>query len=425
MSVTILRGHVLDRLRELPDESVHCCVTSPPYYGLRDYGVPGQLGLEPTLQEYLDNMVAVFREVRRVLRSDGTLWLNVGDSYATGAGAVGNCPGGGAQGEKWAGAMTSPNRMPQPGYKPKDLMGVPWRLAFALQADGWYLRSDIIWHKRSTMPESVRDRPTKSHEHVFLLAKSESYYYDQVAASEPVVGDPDARKNEWNTKDYQIPGQKPQKRISRSGNKERKPASARGVPVDTDGSTNGAVAGSIPWEGSTRNWRDVWSLGPEPFKEAHFATFPTEIPRRAIAAGTSEKGCCASCGAPLVRVSEVVGRHVTGAMRYAGGNAAGEYHGEAVKAYEGTGAQNASDAKRRILERMGQVREHSWEHSCVCGPASTVPAVVLDPFLGSGTTALVADRLQRDCIGIELNPAYADMAERRIRADSPLFSEVA
>lgn len=453
MSVTILRGHVLDRLRELPDESVHMCVTSPPYYGLRDYGVPGQLGLEPTLQEYLDNMVAVFREVRRVLRSDGTLWLNIGDSYATGAGAVGNCPGGGVQGEKWAGAKTSPNRMPQPGYKPKDLMGVPWRLAFALQADGWYLRSDIIWHKRSTMPESVRDRPTKSHEHIFLLAKSESYYYDQVAASEPCDWDMSKTKRPdgWDTskgegghgsfhKDGRAKGErvdltvgighnerdrKAVPNIKRSGNKERKPASARGVPVDTNGGTNGAVAGSIPWEGSTRNWRDVWSLGPEPFKEAHFATFPTEIPRRAIVAGTSEKGCCPSCGAGWVRREEVVGRQVTDAMRYAGGNENGEYHGQAVKEYDGTGAQNASDTKRRILERMSQVREHSWAQGCSCPPADPVPATILDPFLGSGTTALVADRLQRDCIGIELNPAYADMAERRIRADSPLFSEVA
>lgn len=343
MSVTILRGHVLDRLRELPDGSVHCCVTSPPYYGLRDYGVPGQLGLEPTLADYLDNMVAVFREVRRVLRSDGTLWLNIGDSYATGAGAVGNCPGGGAQGEKWAGAMTSPNRMPQPGYKPKDLMGVPWRLAFALQADGWYLRSEIIWHKKSCMPESVRDRPTKSHEHIFLLAKSESYYYDQVAASEPVTGDPEAARNEWNTKDYEIPGQKPQKRTTRTSGKnstQPKQYSHHRIVENVARARESGADHDNPF-GSTRNWRDVWSLGPEPFKEAHFATFPTEIPRRAIVAG------------------------------------------------------------------------------CPVG------GTVLDPFGGAGTTGLVADRLQRDAILIELNPQYADMAERRIRADSPLFSEVA
>lgn len=345
MSVRILRGHVLDRLRELPDESVHCCVTSPPYYGLRDYGVPGQLGLEPTLQEYLDNMVAVFREVRRVLRSDGTLWLNIGDSYAANRGY--QVPHGdirGSEAARDAGAIGGRGmKAATDGFKPKDLMGVPWRLAFALQADGWYLRSEIIWHKKSCMPESVRDRPTKSHEHIFLLAKSESYYYDQVAASEPVTGDPEAARNEWNTKDYEIPGQKPQKRTTRTSGKnstQPKQYSHHRIVENVARARESGADHDNPF-GSTRNWRDVWSLGPEPFKEAHFATFPTEIPRRAIVAG------------------------------------------------------------------------------CPVG------GTVLDPFLGSGTTALVADRLQRDCIGIELNPAYADMAERRIRADSPLFSEVA
>lgn len=401
MTVRILRGHVLDRLRDLPDESVHCVVTSPPYYGLRDYGVPGQLGLEPTLAEYLDNMVAVFREVRRVLRSDGTLWLNIGDSYAANRGY--QVPHGeirGSDAARDAGAIGGRGmKAASDGFKVKDLMGVPWRLAFALRADGWYLRSEIIWHKRSAMPESVRDRPTKSHEHIFLLAKSESYYYDQAAASEPSC-DPDGSAKRYES---EFGGAKADDRI------------AQGLVT--------TPRGKREFEG-TRNWRDVWSLGPEPFKEAHFATFPTEIPRRAIVAGTSEKGCCASCGAPCIRVSKVVGRQVTDAMRYAGGNAEGDYHGEAVKVYEGTGAQNASDTKRRILERMGQVREHEWKLSCECG-ADVVPAVVLDPFLGSGTTALVADRLQRDCIGIEMNPAYADMAERRIRGDSPLFAEVA
>lgn len=432
-------------LKTLPSESVHTVVTSPPYYGLRDYGVPGQLGLEPTLADYLDNMVAVFREVRRVLRSDGTLWLNIGDSYATGAGAVGNCPGGGAQGEKWAGAMTSPNRMPQPGYKPKDLMGVPWRLAFALQADGWYLRSEIIWHKKSCMPESVRDRPTKSHEHIFLLAKSESYYYDQVAASEPVTGDPEAARNEWNTKDYEIPGQKPQKRTTRTSGKnstQPKQYSHHRIVENVARARESGADHDNPF-GSTRNWRDVWSLGPEPFKEAHFATFPTEIPRRAIVAGTSEKGCCASCGAPWVRDVEriFVPQQDVRADR-------------GVRGADGQKPLDASNRNQGYPRGTTTTTTTGWHPSCEChgefyleeiddpatGPGATIfmrrwraksavlptfCATVLDPFLGSGTTALVADRLQRDCIGIELNPAYADMAERRIRADSPLFSEVA
>lgn len=444
MSVRILRGHVLDRLRELPDESAHCCVTSPPYYGLRDYGVAGQLGLESTLAEFLENMVAVFREVRRVLRGDGTLWLNIGDSYNAYNGNRGTESRYAGDRRAMEAAFPPGAGLSEKSLKPKDLMGVPWRLAFALQADGWYLRSDIIWHKKSTMPESVRDRPTKSHEHIFLLAKSESYYYDQVAASEPVEADTIPRYFRGRSDDHKnADGGPGDQTINRSfahmvgighNKRERKAmqnAASRLLAEGANRRTGGAISGGV--DASTlgvpaavsRNWRDVWSLGPEPFKEAHFATFPTEIPRRAIVAGTSEKGCCASCGAPWIRFSEVVGRQVTDAMRYAGGNVAGEYHGEAVKEYEGTGAQNASDTKRRILERMGQVREHSWVRSCDCPPSDPVPATVLDPFLGSGTTALVADRLQRDCIGIELNPAYADMAERRIRGDAPLLAEVA
>ncbi len=419
----ILRGDVLAMLATLPDESVHCCVTSPPYYGLRDYGVAGQLGLEPTLAEYIEKMVAVFGEVRRVLRSDGTLWLNIGDSYARAPekGGSGTPNGrndsaagyGFAQSAKIGSSDGFVARGNRPGTrasdaKPKDLLMVPERLALALQADGWWVRSRIIWHKLSAMPESVTDRPTKAHEHLWLLSKSERYFYDTEAAKEPVTQDERDRKAVPNVK--------------RSGNKERKDQTAhagRGVQ------SNLAALSNHHQEYATRNWRDVWSLGPEPFKDAHFATFPTEIPRRAIVAGTSEKGCCVACGAPWARESEVVGRQVTDAMRYAGGDDAGDYRGEAVKAYEGTGAQNASDVKRRVLESMGKVRAYSWRPSCDCDEGDPVPAIVLDPFLGSGTTALVADRLQRNAIGIELNPAYADMAEKRIRGDAPLLAEVA
>src|SRR5262245_47420632 len=197
MTVTILRGDCREVLRTLPAESVNCVVTSPPYWGLRDYGVAGQIGLEETYSDYIDKMVGVFEAVRRILRKDGTVWLNLGDSYATGAGAVGECPGGGEQGARWRGdgskrdyglgPMTQPNRMPQAGLKPKDLTGIPWRVAFALQADGWYLRQDIIWSKPNPMPESVRDRCTKAHEYLFLLSKSERYYYDAEAIAEPAT----------------------------------------------------------------------------------------------------------------------------------------------------------------------------------------------------------------------------------------------
>jgi len=331
MTVRILIGDVRDQLRTLPAESVHCVITSPPYFGLRDYGVEGQIGLEPTPAEFVAVLVDVFREVRRVLRDDGTLWLNLGDSYAN------DGKWGGHTGGKHAAALhASPigRNKRYTGLKPKDLIGIPWRVAFALQADGWYLRQDIIWHKPNPMPESVQDRCTKSHEYLFLLSKSERYYFDREAIAEPVSSDPNSPRNQWDTKDYDVPGQKPQKRVSRSGNLERKPGTARGCP---DG-TGSNVCGSVLWEGSTRNKRSVWTVATKPFSEAHFATFPPSLIEPCILAG------------------------------------------------------------------------------CPAG------GVVLDPFFGAGTTGLVADRLQRDCIGIELNPQYAEIARRRIDGDAPLFA---
>jgi DNA modification methylase len=203
MTVRILVGDCRAVLATLPAESVHCVVTSPPYWGLRSYMADGdplkpyELGLEPTPDLYVAHLVEVFRALRRVLRADGTCWVNLGDSYATGAGHVGEHPGGGEQGARWRGTgskhdyglgpIQQPNRLPIAGLKPKDLVGIPWRVAFALQADGWYLRSEIIWHKPNPMPESVQDRPTKAHEQLFLLAKSERYFYDAEAIKEPAT----------------------------------------------------------------------------------------------------------------------------------------------------------------------------------------------------------------------------------------------
>jgi len=277
---TIYQGHALEVLRAMPDQSVNCCVTSPPYWGLRDYGVPGQLGLEPTPEEYTANMVEVFREVRRVLADDGTLWLNLGDSYATGAGKVGDCPGGGAQGERFKGyrgtrdgdpknkycmgPMIQPNRMPIPGLKPKDLIGIPWRVAFALQADGWYLRSDIIWHKPNPMPESVTDRPTKSHEYIFLMAKSARYYYDHEAVKEPDANTDHPR--------HVLNGQ---------------PA------LEPSGGIAPVHSGLRRKDGRNglgRNKRTVWTVSTKPFKEAHFATFPPCLIEPCILAGCPRGG---------------------------------------------------------------------------------------------------------------------------------------
>jgi len=256
----IVQSDAAEALRGMDAGSVHCCVTSPPYWGLRDYGEADQLGLEPTPDLYVERMVEVFAEVRRVLRDDGTLWLNLGDSYATGAGAVGDCPGGGSQGDNWKGATTSPNRMPIPGLKPKDLVGIPWRAAFALQADGWYLRSDIIWAKPNPMPESVRDRPTKAHEYIFLLSKSKRYFYDADAIAEN--GNPSNYRGNPTTRRCP-PGKQPQGKMD-----------ARRGEIDA----------------TTRNKRTVWTVTTKPYAEAHFATFPPKLIEPCVLAGCPEGG---------------------------------------------------------------------------------------------------------------------------------------
>jgi DNA modification methylase len=291
----VLVGDCIARMKDLPDQSVQMCVTSPPYFGLRDYGHEGQLGLEETPEQYIAAMVAVFREVRRVLADDGTLWVNIGDSYAGSWGNQGRKEERGTQRQINGEMMQQVNdgRYPTtgtktgsldrtPGCKNKDLIGIPWMLAFALRADGWYLRQDIIWHKPNPMPESIRDRCTKAHEYVFLLSKSHRYFYDNDAVKEPVAGDPDAPRNRWDTKTYEVPGQKPQKRVSRSGNLERKPGSARGCPEGTGQNVNG----SVPWEGSTRNRRSVWTIATRPYKGAHFAVFPPALVEPCILAGS-------------------------------------------------------------------------------------------------------------------------------------------
>lgn len=449
MTCKILIGDCRAILASLPSESVDCVVTSPPYYSQRDYSVEpsawggdpecehvwgaaivnrsratpgvagsgltaggrwqsaasrfearsnycgkcgawhGVLGLEPTLDEYIEHLVEIFEEIRRVLKRHGTLWLNIGDGYAGGGqGGGGNFA---ADRANWRVVPPrSGQRAAVGGLKPKDRMMVPARVAIALQAAGWWLRDDIVWWKPNSMPESVVDRTTKAHEAMFLLAKSgkptcwlhedgrwafsrppadfvwrhaksgkesakerkgkgwrrvnrwggRDYYYDQDAIAEPVVPDTPARYERGRSDDHKWadggPGgqtiAKSFAHMKRSGNKERKPASARGVPVDPGGKTYGAMAGSIPWEGSTRNKRSVWPITTRPMPDAHFATYPPALVEPCILAGCPADG------------------------------------------------------------------------------------VVLDPFGGAGTTGLVAERLGRDSIMIELNREYAAIARRRIRA---------
>lgn len=291
----ILIGDVRERLKELPDQSVNCCVTSPPYWGLRDYGADNQMGLESTPQEYVDSMVAVFREVKRVLRDDGTLWLNLGDSYGgSGKGRNGDGTMGILNSTKQRsnvgphdGAIPSTKRGFNQRYfgkefdtdkqgadkghvdrrglvydvKPKDLVGIPWRVAFALQADGWYLRQDIIWHKPNPMPESVTDRCTKSHEYIFLLSKSPKYYFDHNAIKEPAIWAKDKRADKG--------------RLTYEGKRQGE-----------DGTGQEAFVAIK----ETRNKRDVWTVSTKPFKSAHFATFPPNLIEPCILAGCPEGG---------------------------------------------------------------------------------------------------------------------------------------
>jgi DNA modification methylase len=305
----VLIGDVIEQLKTLDDNLVDCVVTSPPYWGLRDYGVEGQLGLEKSPQEFIDNMVNVFREVRRVLKDDGTLWLNIGDSYSgSGKGPAGNL--GKKHNERHLEHKTG-GLVPE-GTKPKDLVGIPWMLAFALRADGWYLRQDIIWAKPNVMPESVRDRCTKSHEYIFLLTKSPRYYYDHEAIKEPV--------SEVSLKRAQ------------SGWKSNRPSTKTSA-----GRIDVVEMGTRFVNPSGRNKRSVWFVPTASFKGAHFATFPTRLIEPCVLAGSRPGG------------------------------------------------------------------------------------IVLDPFFGSGTTGVVALQHNRKYIGIELNPEYAAIAEKRLQEAGGLF----
>ncbi len=322
-------GDALDVLKTVPDCTFHTCVTSPPYWQLRNYGADGQYGLEETPEQFVDNMVALFREVRRVLRDDGTLWLNLGDTYA-GAGRGG---GGTFMSERGDGSWKGPAacngfRMPPPGLKHKDLVGIPWRVAFALQADGWYLRSDIIWHKPNPMPESAKDRPTKAHEYVFLMSKSAQYYYDAESIKEPVTGNAHPRGQGINPKS------------TRSNNGVGwgyADTGARGIAkprCKQNPSFSSAVKNLV----ERRNKRSVWTVATQPFSGAHFATFPPNLIKPCILAGCPTGG------------------------------------------------------------------------------------LVLDPFLGSGTTGQVAEELGRHWFGIELNPDYENIIRQRT-AQKGLFFE--
>ena len=276
----ILQGDVRETLRALPEKTVQTCVTSPPYFGLRDYGVDGQIGLEPTPAEYVEQMVQVFREVRRVLRDDGTLWLNLGDSYARTGGTDKNITSTGKVGDTLKTLDMLPDRKQRApsGLKDKDLIGIPWRVAFALQQDGWYLRQDIIWHKPNPMPESVRDRCTKAHEYVFLLSKSERYFWDAEAMKEPAVG----------ANLHDVTGRTKQRGLADTF-KRKDSKRAQAIPGQSVG-THREDRPDSTYDLYTRNRRSVWTVATRPYKGAHFATFPPALIEPCILAGAPFDG---------------------------------------------------------------------------------------------------------------------------------------
>jgi len=429
----ILTGDALDQLQQLPDNSVHCVITSPPYWNLRDYQtgrwvggdagcdhskakikgraeyggvikmfervvktagfscyqkecpcgavrVDQQIGLETSISEYVDKLVTVFREVKRVLRPDGTAWINIGDSYG------GSSKGPSKLGSKQrtnAGSIEAPTtpNLRHVGIKPKDMCLVPFELAKALRDDGWYVRDTIIWSKRNPMPISVADRCTPSYEFIFMLSTKPRYYYDQDAIRED--------------------GTIPEGTCAAKGGAER--------------STTPGVNSKPPeykiYTG-TRNKRSVWETTIQPFPGAHFATFPEDAITPCILAGTSEKGCCPKCGAPWKRITKPVDKV--------------SHDGDTKSAFP-TELNANRLAKLRQAAREQGADYHpgrittGWKPTCSCPHHEPIPCIVLDPFFGSGTTAVVANRLKRNAIGIELSPKYVELARRRIRCSAPLY----
>lgn len=388
MMDTILCGDALTQLRTLPSESIHCCVSSPPYFGLRDYGHSEQIGQEPSLEAYVARLVEVFREVRRVLRRDGTLWLNLGDAYAAGGGAdyqrleqLGARMGTGG-GKKHSSRKTG--RAPTPhGLKPKDLLMIPARVALALQADGWYLRADIIWHKPNPMPESVSDRPTKAHEYIFLLAKSDRYYYDADAIREPQA---DPHKN--------------------YGRRDRTTHNGIGKLGRWGGDTRSGAYRDY----TSRNKRSVWTIATRPFAGAHFAVMPEPLVEPCVLAGCPAH-VCETCGAPWERVTENATTFEGGSGR--AGRSAEDINGHGKWRFGGA----AGNANLKLGPTL-QTRTVGFRPTCRC-TANTGAAhgVVLDPFMGSGTVGVVARRHSRHYLGVELNPDYVTLAQERIASE--------
>ena len=366
----LLIGDCRERLKELPAQSVHCCITSPPYYNQRDYGAEGQIGLEKSPdclgwargekcgECFICSLLEVFEEVRRVLRDDATLWVNLGDKYSSG-GRKSYGPQRGKQ-QTNKGSLNIPRA--DDGMGEKQLLGTPWRFALAMQAAGWILRSDVIWYAPNKMPGSQRDRVTTAHEYVFMFAKQPKYFFDLEAIKEKGGG-------------------------HRTGG----PMNYRGV----DGRQFGSQNRESFYDDRTK--RSVWTISVASEKEAHFAVYPEKLVLPCLLAGTSERGCCPSCGAPWERVVERE-REPT-------------RPGKDTKVSGDSSKEGNRDPERHVTK----VKTIGWEPSCSCGEEKPVPCTVLDPFGGSATTAAVALKKGRAAIICELSEEYAEIAKRKLK----------
>ena len=382
MNIDIYIGNCLETLQKMDDQSVNTCITSPPYWGLRDYnGEEEQLGLEDTPELFVDNLVKVFREVKRVLKDDGTVWLNLGDTYSShkDCKSTAQSLAKGTQAEvahvidKGRSVSRNTKKLKQAGLKNKDLIGIPWRVALALQADGWYLRQDIIWHKPNPMPESVKDRCTKAHEYIFLLSKNVKYYFDYEAIKEDAVG------NSPNNK---------------------KPHKHQGQPFSR---TKENLVNIQAVE--KRNKRSVWTVTTKPFKGAHFATFPMDLIEPCVLAGCPEK-ICSSCSKPYERVMQKP---------------------KPLKVKRGRRAGTDDRLIGGVLDKYNKENppiDLGLQKQCDCNTNETKAGTVLDPFGGSGTTAIVANKHNRNAVMCELNKEYVGIAKERIINTLGMMSKI-
>ena len=376
MTIKILQGNCIDKIKELEDNSIDCVVSSPPYFGLRDYGTDEQFGLEKTYQDYLSNTVKVFETFKPKLKDTATIWWNVGDSYLSGKRTTTTNQS--LRGNKDYGVTRTPV---QQGIKEKDLLMIPNRVAIALQDAGWYIRSEIIWHKPNPMPESVRDRPTSCHEKIWLITKSKKYYYDADAIREPLASSSLTRLNQLNLKNQ---------KGSTRGNGGMK--------------LNGNMKPVI--SGNKRNKRNVWTITTKPFKDAHFATFPKDLIEPCIKAGCPEK-VCVKCGTPYVRNLKII---------FTPERKTRDNMVNVIPGRDKPTRMNSKNMESLIKKDLG------FKKDCNCKTDEFKSGVVLDPFGGSGTTGIVAALNNRNAILIELNKEYIDIANKRIDKEIGFFN---